>query len=115
MESIAAQMSSILSSLQSMKRQSAVALPSAGQGGQISGAEPGTGFEKTLQDALHTVWEAQKTATDAQKAYAVHAPGAPSLVEVMLAAQKSNVAFQELIGIRNELVGAYNTVMSMQV
>ena len=38
-----------------------------------------------------------------------------NLHEVMIALQKANISFQEMVQVRNKLVSAYHDVMNMQV
>ncbi len=41
--------------------------------------------------------------------------GNANLHEVMIALQKANVSFQEMVQVRNKLVSAYQDVMNIQV
>ncbi|MCL4167462.1 UNVERIFIED_CONTAM: hypothetical protein GTU68_045385 [Idotea baltica] len=53
-------------------------------------------------------------AKELTSAYSAGAPGV-DLPEVMVALQKSNVSFQAVSQVRNQLLSAYKEVMSMQV
>lgn len=75
----------------------------------------GTGFSALLKQGLDIVSHAQNISSADQRAFASGAPNAPSLAQTMLAGQKSNIAFQEMIGIRNELARGYETLISMPV
>lgn len=76
---------------------------------------PGTGFSDLIRNGLAVVTHAQDVSSADQQAFAAGAPNAPSLAQTMLAGQKSNIAFQEMIGIRNELARGYETLITMPV
>ncbi|MHB1706478.1 MAG: flagellar hook-basal body complex protein FliE [Acidithiobacillus sp.] len=78
-------------------------------------AAPGTGFSDLIRNGLAIVTRAQNVSSADQRAFAAGAPNAPSLAQTMLAGQKSNIAFQEMIGIRNELARGYETLITMPV
>ncbi len=105
---------SLAQSLQQIKTEtlpSSPIAPAAG-GGVLSDH---SGFSALIEHGLSIVSQAQATSTANEKAFAAQAPGAPSLSQTMLSMQKSSIAFQELIGIRNELANGYNTLISMPV
>ncbi|MBU2791901.1 hypothetical protein HAQ01_00385 [Acidithiobacillus thiooxidans] len=75
----------------------------------------GTGFSALIKHGLDIVTHAENISSADQRAFASGAADAPSLAQTMLAGQKSNIAFQEMIGIRNELARGYETLISMPV
>ncbi|MBU2857561.1 hypothetical protein HF289_12010 [Acidithiobacillus ferrooxidans] len=75
----------------------------------------GTGFSELIRHGLAIVTHAENISSADQRAFASGAADAPSLAQTMLAGQKSDIAFQEMIGIRNELARGYETLISMPV
>jgi flagellar hook-basal body complex protein FliE len=74
----------------------------------------GPSFSDLLQNSIEKVNELQKTSGDVSKAFEVGDPNV-SLAEVMIAKQKSSVAFDAVLQVRNKLMEAYKEVMSMPV
>ncbi len=71
-------------------------------------------FGDLLSDALNTVHGLQQEAK--QKVTAVEmGDRSVSLAEAMIAKQKSSVAFEATVQVRNKLVEAYKEIMSMPV
>lgn len=85
--------------------------------GAVSASSPstGTGFSALIKNGLDIVTHAENISSADQRLFASGATDAPSLAQTMLAGQKSNIAFQEMIGIRNELARGYETLISMPV
>ncbi|MGK9451349.1 flagellar hook-basal body complex protein FliE [Acidithiobacillus caldus] len=75
----------------------------------------GSGFSELIRKGLAEVSSAQAASNAEQRAFAAGVPEAPSLAQTMLSMQKSDIAFQELIAIRNELTRGYETLISMPV
>lgn len=71
-------------------------------------------FGDVLQDTLKAVNEAQKESGDLAARFEAGDPNT-SLVDVMLARQKSGLAFQAVTEVRNKLVSAYQDIMNMPV
>lgn len=71
-------------------------------------------FGDVLQNTLKAVNEAQKESGDLAARFEAGDPGT-SLVDVMLARQKSGLAFQAVTEVRNKLVSAYQDIMNMPV
>lgn len=71
-------------------------------------------FGNMLTKAIDTVnryqMEAGKAATQIESG-----DGGVSLVKAMIASQKSNVAFQSAVQVRNRLVSAYQDIMNMPI
>ncbi|MGB5261479.1 MAG: flagellar hook-basal body complex protein FliE [Gammaproteobacteria bacterium] len=71
-------------------------------------------FAGLLQESVSKVNEAQQTSSGLQAAFEAEDPGV-DLAEVMVAMQKSSLAFQAMTTVRNKLVSAYQEIMSMPV
>lgn len=71
-------------------------------------------FGSLLSKAIDTVnqyqMEAGKAATQIETG-----DGGVSLVKAMIASQKSNIAFQSTVQVRNKLVSAYQDIMNMPI
>ena len=72
------------------------------------------GFGNLFKAALDDVNQMQKT-TDALQTEYIRSDGATDITRVMVASQKSSVAFQATVQVRNKLVEAYKEIMSMPV
>ena len=71
-------------------------------------------FAGLLQASVSKVNEAQQTSSKLQAAFEAEDPNV-DLAEVMVAMQKSSLAFQAVATVRNKLVSAYKEIMSMPV
>ena len=83
----------------------------------VPAAEPsvnGPGFDDLLKQAVDRVNELQQTTSDLRTGYERGVEGI-DLTEVMIASQKSSVAFQAATQVRNKLVEAYKDVMNMPI
>lgn len=81
---------------------------------QGAGATPKTGFSEALKSSLDHVNQAQQQAQQLGQSF-VAGNDKVSLSDTMIAMQKANLSFQEMIQVRNKLVAAYTTIMNMQV
>ena len=81
---------------------------------QTNKVNPVTDFGSMLSDSLQSVNQLQKQSGALQTAFEKGEPGV-SLPEVMIASQKSSVAFQATVEIRNKMVDAYQEVMRMSI
>lgn len=79
-----------------------------------SEAAAGPDFAQVLQDSLAQVSGSQQQA-DGMAANFAAGNGNENLQDVMIALQKANISFQEMIQVRNKLVTAYHDVMNMQI
>jgi flagellar hook-basal body complex protein FliE len=80
-------------------------------------AAPATGaadFGQMLTNALKSVDQAQSQSEALASRFEAGEPNV-SLEQTMIAMQKANISFQELVQVRNKLVSAYHDVMNMQV
>lgn len=95
------------------------------QSGRVEGASPvaevketrGAGdqeFASKLRDALREVNEIQQESTSMQTRFEL-GDNQVSLPQVMVAMNKSSIAFEATNQVRNRLLSAYQEVMSMQV
>lgn len=71
-------------------------------------------FSDALKASLNQVNQTQRTAESLSKNF-VLGDDSVSLSDVMIAGQKSNIAFQATVQVRNKLVSAYQDIMNMQV
>ncbi|RKZ92844.1 MAG: flagellar hook-basal body complex protein FliE [Gammaproteobacteria bacterium] len=71
-------------------------------------------FSNLMKTAVDTVNETQQTSAKLKTAFEMGDPNV-SLADAMIAAQKSTVAFQATVQVRNKLVAAYEEVMRMSV
>ncbi|HMW19208.1 MAG TPA: flagellar hook-basal body complex protein FliE [Accumulibacter sp.] len=77
-------------------------------------ADSGPDFAQVLQNSLSQVNAAQQQA-ETQAANFAAGNNSENLQDVMMALQKANISFQEMIQVRNKLVTAYHDVMNMQI
>lgn len=87
----------------------------AGRPADAQSALPGAvDFAQVLQNSIAQVNQAQQQAEGMAANFAA-GDGNENLHDVMIALQKANVSFQEMVQVRNKLVSAYHDVMNMQV
>lgn len=72
------------------------------------------GFGTILKDSLDAVNDAQSVASDLRSGFE-NGTGDKSLAEVMIAGQKSSLAFRAVTEVRNKVVTAYQDIMNMPV
>lgn len=95
------------------------AMSSMAQAGAAPVAEPAEAaarpdFAGLLQESVSKVNEVQQTSSKLAAAFEAEDPDV-DLAEVMVAMQKSSLAFQAMTTVRNKLVSAYQEIMSMPV
>lgn len=71
-------------------------------------------FADALKTTLQQVSDTQKNAQELGKRFAM-GDDTVSLSDTMIAMQKSSIAFQGTVQVRNKLVSAYHDIMNMQV
>lgn len=76
--------------------------------------ETGLDFATTLRDSIRAVNSIQKTSRDLQERFELGDANV-NLPDVMVAMNKSSLAFEGVNQVRNRLLSAYQEVMSMQV
>lgn len=79
----------------------------------IKGAEA-PDFSEMLKAAIDKVNDTQKTASALRESYEMGNPEI-DITQVMIASQKSTVAFEAMSQVRNKLVSAYQEIMRMPV
>lgn len=80
-------------------------------------SEVGSNFQALLDKTTQAVNEVNRVDTASSQAREAYLSGAPgiSMTDVVLASQKSAVAFQALLSVRNKLLEAYQRIMDMPV
>ncbi len=91
----------------------AVAPAGAVSASAATSSTPQPGFLDTLNQALQTVSTTQGHASAAEAGFAAGVPGA-TLAKALVANDRAAVAWNATVGVRNELVSAYQSVMNMQ-
>ncbi len=76
----------------------------------VGKASFGSAFDQALRSVSQTQNDAMKLTQDFQLN-----PESVSLEETMIAMQKSQIAFQSALNVRNRMVSAYTDIMNMQV
>jgi len=71
-------------------------------------------FATLLKQAIDNVNDHQKKASDLRTRYEMGDPDV-DIVNVMIASQKSSVAFEAMSQVRNRLVSAYQEIMRMSI
>ncbi len=79
-----------------------------------TGQKVGTDFKQLLNSAINNVNSLQKASSDLQTRFD-RGDENVSLSDVMIAKNKSSVAFDATIQVRNKLVEAYKELMNMPV
>lgn len=74
----------------------------------------GADFASVLKSSIDQVNQAQNEGKVMAQNFSAEDPNA-NLQEVMIALQKANLSFQEMVQVRNRLVTAYQDVMNIQV
>lgn len=73
----------------------------------------GKSFADTLKDAVNTVNELQKTAD--KKMQELATGKTTNIPDVMMAAEKADIALRMMVQMRNKIIEAYQEIMKMQV
>jgi len=102
--------------LQQMRMMSTQAQsPVQGNNVSLSGVQQeGGSFPTQLKAAVDKVNDAHQLSKELKVAYQFADPDV-TLVDVMLASQKSGLSFQAMLQVRNKLVIAYQDIMNMPV
>lgn len=74
----------------------------------------GSDFGTLLTNSINKVNEVSQESGKLADAFVMGDPNV-SLAEVMIAKQKSGIAFEATLQVRNKLLGAYKEIMAMQV
>ncbi len=89
-------------------------LQASNTGIPATGQKVGADFGQLLSSAINNVNSLQQTSSDLQMRFERGDEGV-SLSDVMIAKNKSSVAFDATIQVRNKLVEAYKELMNMPV
>lgn len=92
----------------------AMAAQAQGVPAQEAAAVDGANFGAMLTEAVNGVNALQKQSSTITKAFEQGDPSV-ALSDVMVASQKSSIAFEATLQVRNRLVEAYQTVMRMPI
>lgn len=76
-------------------------------------SEAGKSFADTLKDAVGSVNELQKSSDKAMQALATGKTD--NVADVMIAAEKADIALRVMVQVRNKIIDAYQEIMKMQV
>ena len=90
------------------------ALGGLGGAGAINEGPSKVSFSDALKNSLEQVSNSQKQAEHLGERFAM-GDDSVSLSDTMIAMQKSSIAFQATVQVRNKLVSAYHEIMNMQV
>jgi flagellar hook-basal body complex protein FliE len=111
---------SVLAQIRSLQAQTKISVPAAPQptgglvgAGGVAGAG-GASFANVLKQGLAAVNATQQQAADVAARFERGEPGL-ELSQVMLEANKSQVAFRATVEVRNRLVNAYQEIMNMPI
>ncbi|HET8705462.1 MAG TPA: flagellar hook-basal body complex protein FliE [Pseudomonadales bacterium] len=108
----------VLAQMRAMRAQmpfaSEVRAPSSTENVAAASQTQGVSFSKTLTNALNSVNETQQTADKMRVAFEKGDPSV-DISKVMLATQKSSIAFQATVQVRNKFIDAYKEIMNMPI
>ena len=104
----------VLSQIRAMQAQASGAALRGEQIAPQAVQAPSESFSSVLKTGLDAVNKLQKNSGDLTTRFELGEPGV-ELVDVMIARQKSSVAFKAAAEVRNKLVAAYQDVMNMPV
>lgn len=74
---------------------------------------PGADFATTLKQAINQVNELQKASDKSMQDLATGRTD--NIADVMIAAEKADIALRVMVQVRNKVIDAYNEIMKMQV
>ena len=89
--------------------------PSAGLGqaaGAAGGAAGGSSFGAMLKDALNSVTEAGQKSDSQTRAMVA---GKADMVDVVTAVSETEVAVETMVAVRNKVIEAYQSIMTMPI
>ena len=109
MSSISPEISQVLAQMRMMQAQaqSEALRPQAETQSAVS-------FGDILSKSINAVNDTQQTASTLKTAYEMGDPNV-SISEVMIASEKSSLAFTAMVQVRNKMIEAYKDIMSMPV
>jgi len=92
----------------------ASAAQAGGRAAETPAPAGGVDFATVLQNSIDQVNQTQQQAETLAANFAA-GDGNANLHDVMIALQKANISFQEMVQVRNRLVSAYQDVMNIPV
>lgn len=101
----------LLTQMRAMQTQANQAMPMPAEQSLSSGR---VDFADLMKNAVNKVNETQQTASQLRTSFELGDPNV-NLTDVMIASQKSSVAFDATIQVRNKLIEAYQEVMRMSI
>lgn len=115
------QIDSVLAQIRSLQAQTRIGVPAIAKpmdnvqgSGTVAGGADRVSFANVLKQGLEAVNAQQAKASDAAARFDRGEPGL-ELSQVMLEANKSQVAFRATVEVRNRLVSAYQDIMNMPI
>ena len=112
---ISTKMNSMLAQMKAMEQAASMdQKPGIGTGLNQPTAAPQSEFANVFKQAIDTVNDVQKESAALSTAYVNGDPNI-DITRVMIASQKSGVAFQSMIQVRNKLVESYKEIMNMSI
>ncbi len=105
---------SLLSSMRLLKAQSQAfgdTTKSIQEGAAVSGTQ---NFNSLFSQAINKVNEVQQSSSNMASAY-IQGDESVDITDVMIASQKSSVAFQAATQVRNKVIEAYKDIMNMPI
>jgi len=109
MSAISPEISQVLAQMRVMAAQTQ-AIPAR----PVEQTQPGISFGDVLSKSINSVNDLQQTSNDLKTRF-TQGDETVSITEVMIASQKSSLAFTAMAEVRNKLVDAYKEVMNMPV
>jgi flagellar hook-basal body complex protein FliE len=107
------EMNSLLAQMREMKSIANMEAPKS-QSIDIPNSGSAPEFSTMFKDALDSVNDLQSTSGKLQEAY-IRGDSNVDITRVMVASQKSSIAFQAVVQVRNKLVDSYKDIMNMPV
>jgi flagellar hook-basal body complex protein FliE len=92
----------------------ATGTPQASAAATVEQGPKGAEFSNVMRGALDQVNALQKSTNELRTDYEMGVAGV-DLTDVMIASQKSSVAMQATVQVRNRMVSAYEEIMRMQI
>jgi flagellar hook-basal body complex protein FliE len=99
---------------QMMAQMRVMAAQASGAPKPVAEIEEAGGFSDMLKNSINKVNDLQQTSSAMATAFEMGESDA-SLAEVMIAKQKSSLAFQAMVQVRNKMVDAYKDIMNMPI
>ncbi len=109
MSAISPEISQVLAQMRVMQAQAQSVAPQP-----VAETSQGVSFGDVMKNSINAVNDLQQTSNELKTRF-TQGDDTVSITEVMIASQKSSLAFTAMAEVRNKLVDAYKEVMSMPV